>query len=120
MTESVSKAGSSTGAGLWDFLRAALVLGALVILTLAVIHHYGGNAQKAATILGIAAPVLAAVVGGTLGYYAGNTTGAASGAAKVKQQLDGPVKALDSHMATSAPTSDASEALGALKSLARF
>lgn len=96
------------------------MLAALVVLTLLVIRHYGQDAQKAATILGIVAPVLAAVVGGTLGYYAGSTTGQASGAAKVKQQLDTPVKTLDAHLAAGAPAAEASQAIGELKGMTRL
>jgi hypothetical protein len=111
-------AGNGTGSDVWSFLRAALVLAALVVLTLLVIRHYGQDAQKAATILGIAAPVLAAVVGGTLGYYAGSSTGQVTGAANVKQQLDGAVKTLDAHLAAGAPPPEASQAIGELKGIA--
>jgi hypothetical protein len=103
-----------------DFLRAALVLTALVLLTLLVIKHYGQDAQKAATILGIAAPVLAAVVGGTLGYYAGSSTGQASGAAKVKQQLSEPVQTVESHLAGAAPPDAVTKAVERLNTLAKF
>lgn len=89
----------STSTTIWDLLRASLVLIALVVLTLLVIRHYGKDAQSAATILGIAVPILAAVVGGSLGYYAGSTSGAATGAAKLKQQLTEPVQAIDAHIA---------------------
>lgn len=113
-------AGNGSGSDFWGFLRAALVLAALVVLTLLVIRHYGQDAQKAATILGIAAPVLAAVVGGTLGYYAGSTTGQATGAASVKQQLDSAVKTLDDHLLTGgAPPAEASQAIGELKGIAK-
>jgi hypothetical protein len=112
-------AGNGSSSDFWGFLRAALVLAALVVLTLLVIRHYGQDAQKAATILGIAAPVLAAVVGGTLGYYAGSTTGQATGAANVKQQLEGAVKTLDTHLAGGAPAPDASQAIGELKGIAK-
>jgi hypothetical protein len=100
-----------------------LVLAALVVLTLLVIKHYGSDAQKAATILGIAAPIFAAIVGGTLGYAAGATTGQAAGAQKVKQQLDVPVKALETHLSEAAagagapPSPDANKAIGVLKGL---
>ena len=99
------------------------MLAALVVLTLAVTAHYGKNAQSAATILGITAPVLAAIVGGTLGYYAGNNTGKASGEEKgeekVKQNLGAPVKVLDSHLAAAAEApAEASRAIGELKGLA--
>jgi uncharacterized membrane protein YkvI len=115
-------AGGSQSTSIWDFLRAVLVLGALVLLTLLVIKHYGQDAQKAATILGIAAPILAAVVGGTLGYYAGSSTGQAAGAQKVKQQLDAPIKALDAHLSEGAaggapPPAKASQAIGELKGM---
>jgi len=114
--------GSSSTTNVWDFLRAAIVLAALVVLTLAVTTHYGKNAQNAATILGITAPVLAAIVGGTLGYYAGNNTGKASGQEKgeekVKQNLGAPVKVLDSHLATAVAPAEASRAIGELKGLA--
>jgi len=97
-----------------------LVLAALVVLTLLVIRHYGQDAQKAATILGIAAPVLAAVVGGTLGYYAGANSGKATGEQKVKQHLAAPVQALDAHMATTRPPTEASQAIGELKGLIKL
>jgi hypothetical protein len=113
---------ASQSTSVWDFLRAVLVLAALVVLVLLVIKHYGQDAQKAATILGIAAPILAAVVGGTLGYYAGSTTGQAAGAQKVKQQLDAPLKTLATHLSESAsagapPSAKASQALGELKGM---
>jgi hypothetical protein len=117
-----SDGGASTN--VWDFARAALVLAALVVLTLLVIKHYGQNAQRAATILGIAAPVLAAIVGGTLGYYTGNNTGKASGEEKgevnVKQHLTSPLAVLDDHIAGVEQPAEARQAIGELKTLAKL
>jgi hypothetical protein len=109
------------GTGQWEFLRAAFVVVALVVLTVLVIEHYGMNSQDAATILGITAPILAAVVGGSIGYTAGNTSGQSTGANKLKHQLDDPVRALDRHLSEGevSISGEAREALGELKGLAK-
>lgn len=110
------------GSGPWEFLRAAFVVVALVVLTLLVIKHYGASSQDAATILGITAPILAAVVGGSIGYTAGSASGQATGAEKLKQQLDQPVRALDKHMAAAEGqvSGEFREALGELKGLSKL
>jgi hypothetical protein len=112
----LEKAGEVIG-----LIRAVVVLAALVLLTLLVIKHYGQDVQKAAAILGIAVPIFAAVVGGTLGYAAGQTTGQASGASKVKEEISGPVKEIAQHLQEpggAAPPAAASEALGELQGVA--
>jgi hypothetical protein len=110
------------GSGPWEFLRAAFVVVALVVLTLLVINHYGANSQDAATILGITAPILAAVVGGSIGYTAGSASGQATGAEKLKQQLDQPLRTLDTHItgAEGEVSGEAREALGELKGLSNL
>jgi hypothetical protein len=112
------KSVGGTSQAVWETLRALFVVVALVVLTLLVISHYGTNSQDAATILGIAAPILAAVVGGSLGYTAGASTGTATGETKLKQQLDQPIQALGEHIAKTEASTEASKALGELKGLA--
>jgi hypothetical protein len=87
---------------LWDFLRGTVTAAALILLVYIVIHHYGQDETKAATILGVAVPVLAAIVGVSLGYYSGNKAGQAdgekAGSDAVKKQLVKQVTQLDTSL----------------------
>jgi hypothetical protein len=91
---------SSAGTNLWDAVRALLVIGGLVYLTVFLVRHYADE-KSVAAILGVVAPVLAAVVGVSVGYATGNKAGQAQGetgkAAAVKdgrQALAAHVKGL--------------------------
>lgn len=76
---------------LWDFLMALVVCGALVVLVVVLIGKYDADTEKVTSVLGVAAPVLAAAFGVTLGYYSGNKAGEATGKKKGAQEVAGQV-----------------------------
>jgi NADH:ubiquinone oxidoreductase subunit 6 (subunit J) len=63
----------------WDVVRALLVVGALVFLTVFIVGHYGSDEKKAAAILAAVVPGLTAVVGAGLGHAAGKVAGRSAG-----------------------------------------
>jgi hypothetical protein len=76
---------------MWDAVIALIVVGALVLLVVFLVRHYK-NSSDAATILGIAAPVLAAAFGVSLGYWSGEKKGAATGEKEGKNQVADQLK----------------------------
>jgi hypothetical protein len=72
---------------LWDAMVALIVVGALVVLVVYLVRHYGSDTEKIAAVLGIAAPVLAAAFGVSIGYYSGNKTGQTTGKEKGKKEM---------------------------------
>ena len=69
-----------TEAERWDFARVALVVCALVGVTVFLALHYTSE-KDAAGMLGIVVPVLTAIIGLKLGYQTGSTAGMAQGMA---------------------------------------
>lgn len=87
----------------WDVLVIAVILAALIGLTVYVVHHYS-TSTDAATILGIVVPAVAtigaAVFGVRVAYQAGSAKGQSQGAATAKKEvasrlLDPVTKALE-------------------------
>jgi hypothetical protein len=105
---SATQASTASETNGWDVLRALLVLAALVILTIALVKHYDQDEKKAAAILGIAAPVLAAIVGVTLGYATGNTKGKATGEAQGRKKIAQHVREVLDRPEPEGPADDAS------------
>jgi hypothetical protein len=100
--------------GYLDVLLVAVILGALVGLTIFVVDHYHAHSTDAATILGIVVPAFAtigaAAFGLTVAYKAGAAKGEASGAAQAKDAAEQAVSS------TVAPVSyDVDRALEAVR-----
>ncbi len=70
-------------ANVWSLAIALVVVSALIVLTVFLVRHYE-DVKDAASILGIAAPVLAAAVGVALGFAAGGAKGKADGEKNAK------------------------------------
>jgi len=91
-----------TSTNIFDVLMALVVCGALVVLVLVLIDKYDGDTEKVTSILGVAAPVLAAAFGVSLGYYSGNKAGEANGKkkgkAEVKQQSSTALQELEAQV----------------------
>ena len=106
-----------TGANVWDAVIALIVIGALVVLAFKLIDKYGSDTEKITSVLGVAAPVLAAAFGVTLGYFSGNEKGKATGEKAGKQQalekIRPHVEAIDSQLQ---PGAEAVGGQGALRS----
>jgi hypothetical protein len=66
------------------------------------VRHYGSDTEKIAAVLGIAAPVLAAAFGVSIGYYSGNKAGQSTGKENAKKELSSKlapvVDDLDGHL----------------------
>lgn len=83
-----------TGTNIWDAAIAVIVVGALLVLVIYLVAEYGTDTEKIAAVLGVAAPVLAAAFGVTLGYFTGTKKGEASGEKKAKRQLKATIEPL--------------------------
>lgn len=66
------------GVNLYELIRAVVVVAALVYVTVFLVRHYT-EVKDVTAVLGIVVPVLAAVVGISLGYWSGNANGKAKG-----------------------------------------
>lgn len=73
-------------ATVWDLARVVVVVAALVYLTVFLVRHYT-DSKDAISVLGVVVPVFAAAFGVTLGYYTGNQSGKAQGAANKEQAV---------------------------------
>ena len=78
---------AEVGRNRWDFFTALAAVAFLAVMTWVLIKHYGQDASKAGTILGILVPAIGALFGVTLGYAAGSTSGQVKGAADAKKQI---------------------------------
>ena len=85
-TDTGGDSATPAAANVWSFAIALVVIGALVGLTVFLVRHYG-DVKDAASILGIAAPVLGAAFGATIGYAAGSTKGKADGEKSAKKYI---------------------------------
>lgn len=74
---------------LWDVLTVAVALTALIVLTVFLVRHYGGDATNAATILGIVVPAFATIGAAafwiSVAYSAGQAKGEAAGQTQATQ-----------------------------------
>jgi len=84
---------------IWDAVRALLVIGGLVYLTVFLVRHYPDE-KSVAAILGIVAPVLAAVVGVSVGYVTGSKTGQSQGEAGKAAAVKNGRKAFAAHVSS--------------------
>jgi hypothetical protein len=91
---------ANEGANVWNAVIALIVIGALVVLVFRLVDKYGSDTEKITSVLGVAAPVLAAAFGVTIGYFSGNERGKAkgeqTGKAKILKAIKPHVEALDS------------------------
>ena len=98
-----SSAGLGAGHNQWDVLIVLIVVAGLVALTFLVVEIAPADA---ANILGVVAPVLAAVFGISIGAYAGKAVGKQQGRQQgkqeVKSQLQEPLQQLQAKTRTSA------------------
>jgi hypothetical protein len=78
---------AKTGTNLWDALIALFIVGGLVGLVYLLLDEYGDDTERIAAVLGIAAPVLAAGFGVTLGYFTGKEKGEATGQKRGRQEV---------------------------------
>jgi hypothetical protein len=87
-TASGGSGGSSAadGRNVWDAATALIVVGALVFLVVFLSKHYT-TLNDVTTVLGIAAPVLAAAFGVSLGYWSGEKKGQAAGKTNGQKQV---------------------------------
>lgn len=99
----------------WDFLRAFIVIGGLVVIIIFLVGHYSSE-RDVAGVLGIAAPVLAAAVGVSIGYGSGNRAGRAEGESRKAAAVKEGRKALAQYLAdlADAPGAEGAEAQAAV------
>src|SRR4051794_39009962 len=99
----------TVGRNLYDLLTVLVALSFLLAVTVFLARHYGRDAAKAGTILGILVPAVGAVFGVTIAYQAGTAKGHAKGEQagrasgneqaknEVKQVLGPRLQELDEH-----------------------
>jgi hypothetical protein len=68
-----------TGRNLYDLLTVVAALAFLLAVTMFLVDHYGADASKAGTILGILIPAIGAIFGVTIAYRTGTSNGRAAG-----------------------------------------
>jgi hypothetical protein len=83
--------GTQQSRNLWDFLIVAVVVLAIVGLTIGLIEEYPHAPRTVEAILGIVIPAFAAAFGIAAGYAGGHVSGQARGRQLGKQEVKGPV-----------------------------
>lgn len=100
----------AAGTNVWDAVVALVVVGALVALAFKLVTEYGDDTEKITSVLGVAAPVLAAAFGVSIGYFSGKAKGQATGEEEGKRkalEIVAPhVEALDATLQPGAETAD--------------
>jgi len=86
----------------WDVLLALVICLTLAGIVAFLVVKYDKRTKDVTAVLGVAAPVLAAAFGVSIGYYSGNKTGQAAGEKKgrkdVATKVKGAVDTLDERL----------------------
>jgi hypothetical protein len=88
------KTEAKSGASKWDAVITLIVVSALVGVIVFLVEKYGTDTEKIAAVLGVAAPVLAAAFGVSIGYYTGTKKGEAEGKEKGKSDMTSTLRPL--------------------------